>query len=642
MQTPARRLEYSVSNSSREVMKQLSRRQACVMIGATICAGAASPALATAEPVRHHALSLIGEPKFKAGFKHFDWVNPNAPKGGILRQRAIGSFDTLNEFAAKGSPAAGLLRLLHATLMTTSLDEPATDYCLVAEWVSMPEDYSSATFKLRPEARFHDGKPVTPDDVIFSLNALKATSPQYNLYYKNVAKAEQTGDHQVTFTFDRPGNRELPQVIGALPIVPKHYWQANGEDGQPRDIARGSMESPVGAGPYRIKHMEGGRHVFYERVADWWAKDLPVMRGQWNFDEIRFSYYRDRLAAFEEFKSGKTDFWPESSAKGWATGYDFDAVKRGLIKKQYLKTDQLIPMQGFAFNLRRKQFQDPRVRQAFNLAYDHEFANRNMFFGQYERVGSYFENSELKATGLPSGLELEILESVRGGVPPEVFTQDYKNPVNLTPEDFRRHMSAAHKLFAQAGWKPKDGVLTNSDGEPLTVEFLLVQPDFERLVQLYRQSLEKLGVKVSIRVVDSAQYRRRIDTFDFDIVVARFAQSLSPGNEQREYWGTEAAGKEGSRNVIGIKNPAIDKLVERIIFAKDRAELVAATRALDRVLLWNHYLVPQFYSPFERVALWDKFGRPETLPTHASSLIQVLQAWWLDKDAAKRLELARQ
>jgi microcin C transport system substrate-binding protein len=642
MQTPARRLEYSVSNDSK-AMKQLTRRQACLMLGATACAGTASPmASAIAEPVRHHALSLIGEPKFKAGFQHFDWINPNAPKGGILRQRAIGSFDTLNHFAAKGSPGVGLSRLLHATLMTTSLDEASTDYCLIAEWVSMSGDVSSATFKLRPEARFHDGTPITPDDVIFSLNVLKAANPQYSLYYKNVVKAERTGDHLVTFTFDRPGNRELPQVVGALPIVPKHYWEAKGEDGQPRDIARGSMEIPIGAGPYRIKHMEGGRGITYERVADWWAKDLPVMRGQWNFDEIRFTYYRDRLAAFEEFKAGKTDFWPESSAKGWATGYDFEAVKRGLVKKQYLKTDQLIPMQGFAFNLRRKQFQDPRVRQAFNLAYDHEFANRNMFFGQYERQSSYFENSELKATGRPSGLELEILESVHGGVPPEVFTEEYKNPVNLTPEDFRRHMSAAHKLFAQAGWKPKDGVLTNADGEPLMVEFLLVQPDFERLVQLYRQSLEKLGVKVSIRVVDSAQYRRRIDTFDFDIVVASFAQSLSPGNEQREFWGSEAAGKEGSRNVIGIKNPAIDKLVERIIFAKDRAELVAATRALDRVLLWNHYLIPQFYSPYERLAHWDKLGRPEKLPTHASALIQVLQAWWIDKDAAKRLELARQ
>jgi microcin C transport system substrate-binding protein len=640
---PARRLEYSVVNDPAEAMKGLSRRQACLMMGAAVCAGALPRmALATAEPTRHHALSLIGPPKFKADFKYFDWVNPNAPKGGILRQRAIGSFDTLNEFASKGSSAAGLLRLIHTTLMTTSLDEPTTDYCLVAEWVSMPDDFSSATFRLRPEARFHDGKPITVDDVIFSLNALKASNPQYSLYYKNVVKAEQTGDRQVTFTFDRPGNRELPQIIGALPILAKHYWQAKGEDGEPRDVARGTMEMPLGSGPYRIKHMEGGRHIVYERVADWWAKDLPVMRGQWNFDEIRFTYYRDRLAAFEEFKAGKTDFWPESSAKGWATGYDFEAVKRGLVKKQYLKTDQLSPMQGFAFNLRRKQFQDARVRQAFNLAYDHEFANRNMFFGQYERQSSYFENSELKATGLPSGLELEILESVRDGVPPEVFTEQYKNPVNLTPEDFRRHMGEAHKLFAQAGWKPKDGVLTNADGEQLTVEFLLVQPDFERLVQLYRQSLEKLGVKVSIRVVDSAQYRRRIDTFDFDIVVARFAQSLSPGNEQREFWGSYAAGKEGSRNVIGIKNPAIDRLIERIIFAKDRTELVAATRALDRVLLWSHYLVPQFYSPFERVALWDKLGRPEKLPTHASALIQVLQAWWIDKDAATRLETARQ
>lgn len=628
--------------TSTRAMNGLSRRQACLMIGATVCAGVTSPmASASAEPVRHHALSLIGEPKFKAGFKHFDWVNPDAPKGGILRQRAIGSFDTLNAFSAKGSPATGL-SLLHATLMTSSLDESSTDYCLVAEWVSMPDDFSSVTFKLRPEARFHDGKPITPDDVIFSLTVLKVASPQYGLYYKNVVKAERTGDNEVTFSFDAPGNRELPQIVGSLPILPKHYWEAKGEDGQPRDLSRSTMEIPLGSGPYRIKHVEGGRHIYYERVADWWAKDLPVMRGQWNFDEIRFTYYRDRVPAFEEFKAGKSDFWPESSAKAWATGYDFEAVKRGLVKKEHLKIDRLQPMQGFAFNLRRKQFQDPRVRQAFNLAYDHEFANRNMFFGQYERVGSYFENSELKATGLPSGQELDVLESVRGGVPAEVFTEEYKNPVNLTPEDFRRHMSAAHKLFGQAGWKPKDGVLTNAEGEQLTVEFLLVQPDFERLVQLYRQSLEKLGVKVSIRVVDSAQYRRRIDTFDFDIVVARFAQSLSPGNEQREFWGSEAAGKEGSRNVIGIKNPAIDKLVERIIFAKDRAELVAATRALDRVLLWSHYLVPHFYSPYERVALWDKLGRPKNAPTHSPALIQVLQAWWLDKDAAKRLELARQ
>ncbi len=625
-----------------QAMKRYAGCKARLVLAATICAGMALSSGLAAEPTRHHALSLIGTPRFDVNFKHFDWVNPDAPKGGILRQRAIGSFDTLNEFASKGSTAIGLLRLVHTTLMTASLDEPSTDYCLAAEWVSMPGDFSSVTFKLRPGARFHDGKPITPDDVIFSLTALKAANPQYSLYYKNVMKAEQTGDHQVTFFFDSPGNRELPQVVGALPILSKHYWQAKGEDGEPRDLARGSMEIPLGAGPYRVKHMEGGRSITYERVADWWGKDLPVTRGQWNFDEIRFTYYRDRLAAFEEFKAGKTDFWPESSAKGWATGYDFDAVKRGLIKKETLKTNQLIPMQGFAFNLRRKQFQDPRVRQAFNLAYDHEFANRNMFFGQYHRVGSYFENSELKATGLPSGQELEILESVRDGVPPEVFTAEYKNPINAAPEDFRRHMNEAHKLLGQAGWTSKDGVLTNAAGEQLTAEFLLVQPDFERLVQFYRQSLEKLGVKVSIRTIDSAQYRRRVDTFDFDIVVTSFAQSLSPGNEQREFWGSEAAGQDGSRNVIGIKNPAIDKLIERVIFAKDRAALVAAARALDRVLLWNHYLVPQFYSPYERVALWDKLGRPDKPPTRASALIQVLQAWWHDAEAAKRLQEARQ
>jgi microcin C transport system substrate-binding protein len=592
---------------------------------------------ASAESKHHHALCLIGTPKFGPDFKHFDWVNPDAPKGGVLRQRAIGSFDTLNPFSAKGQPAIGLQVLLYDSLMTSSLDEPSTDYGLIAAWVSMADDYSSATFGLRPEARFHDGKPITPEDIAFSLTALKKASPKYALYYKNVVKAEKTGEHQVTFTFDVKGNRELPQIIGSLPVLPRHFWEGKGADGEPRDLSRSTMEIPVGSGPYRVREMEGGRSIVYERVKDWWAKDLPVSRGQWNFDEIKFVYYRDRLAAFEEFKAGKTDFWAESSAKGWATGYDFDAVKRGLVKKELLKTDRIKPMQGFAFNLRRKQFQDPRVRHAFNLAFDYEFANRNMFFGQYERVGSYFESSELKATGLPTGEELKILEELRGSIPPEVFTTEYKNPVNHSPEDFRRHMSQAHKLLHAAGWAPKNGVLTNADGEQLKAEFLLVQPDFERLVQVYKQALEKLGVQVSIRTVDSAQYSRRVDTFDFDIVIANFPQSLSPGNEQREFWGTEAAGKEGSRNVIGIKDAAIDKLIDKIIFAPDRPHLVAATRALDRVLLWNHFLVPHFYSPHERVAMWDKFARPEKLPTATTSLSQFLQVWWHDAAGEKRL-----
>jgi microcin C transport system substrate-binding protein len=609
----------------------------CGVLGSAVVATLGATA---AQAQRHHALSAIGTPRFGPDFTHFDWVNPDAPKGGKLRQRAIGSFDTLNEYAAKGSSAIGL-HMLFDTLMVQSLNEPATDYGLIAEWVSMPEDYSSATFQLRSAARFHDGTPITPADVVFSLDALKQASPRYALYYKNVVKAEQTGEQEVTFLFDRPGNRELPQVVGNLPILPRHYWLAKGADGEPRNLARASMEIPLGSGPYRIKDFDPGRSITYERVKDWWAKDLPVARGQWNFDEIQFIYYRDRLPAFEEFKAGKTDFWTEPSAKGWATQYDFDAIKRGLVKKELLKTDQLKPMQGFAFNLRRKAFQDPRVRYAFNLAFDYEWVDRNMFFDQYKRVGSYFESSELKARGLPRGREREILEEVRDSVPPEVFTTEFKNPVNHSPEDFRRHMTEAHKLLAAAGWHPKNGVLTNATGEQLAVEFLLVQPDFERLVLFYKQALDKLGIKCSIRLVDSAQYRRRIDTFDFDIVVASFRQSLSPGNEQREFWGSEAADKEGTRNIIGIKNPAVDKLIERVIFAKDRAELVAATRALDRVLLWNHYLVPQFYSPHDRIAMWDKFGRPDKLPTATTALAQFLQVWWHDEAAAKRLAEAR-
>jgi microcin C transport system substrate-binding protein len=368
------------------------------------------------------------------------------------------------------------------------------------------------------------------------------------------------------------------------------------------------------------------------------AKDLPLVKGQWNFDELRFVYFRDRVPAFEAFKSGQLDYWPENSAKDWATGYDFDAVKRGLVKLERLPTKLVANMQSFAFNIRRSQFQDPRVRRAFNLAFDFEWANRNLFYDQYTRVGSYFDNSELKASGLPHGRELEILKEVKGQVPPEVFTAEWKNPVNVTPQDSRKHLGEAAKLLAEAGWTPKNGVLTNAKGEEFTAEFLLVQPDFERIVQPYKAVLDKLGIKASLRVVDTSQYQRRHDTFDFDVVVASFPQSESPGNEQRDFWGSDAASKEGSRNIIGIKNPAVDKLIDRIIMAKDRDDLVAATRALDRVLLWNHYVVPQFHTPFERLAMWDMYRRPDRLPSRSSSFLRV---WWYDEAAAKRLADAR-
>ncbi len=589
---------------------------------------------------RHHALSLVDPPAHGPDFRHFDWVNPNAPKGGRMRLRATGSFDTLNPFTIKGSPASGLL-LVYDTLMASSLAEPSAEYGLVAEWVSHPQDYSSATFGLRPAARFHDGKPVTPEDVVFSLQAVKAASPRYALYFQDVVTAEKTGANEVTFRFAAKGNRELPHIIGSLPVLPRHYWQAKGPDGIPRDPALATMDVPLGSGPYRIADVDPGRSITYRRVADWWAKDLPVSRGQWNFDTIAYVYYRDRTPAFEGFKSGEIDFWPENSAKGWATGYDIDPVRAGHIKRELIPSKDIATMQGFVFNLRRRQFADPRVRQAFNLAFNFEWFNKNMFYDQYTRVGSYFENSQMKATGLPQGRELEMLDALRADLPPALFDREWRNPVNVHAGDFRNHMRQAARLLVEAGWTMRDGVLTSADGDKLEAEFLLVQPDFERLVLAYKTELERLGMRITIRTVDSAQYRRRLDRFDFDIVVAGFRQSLSPGNEQREYWGSTAAEREGARNIMGIKNPAIDALIEKIVYAPDRVELVAAARALDRALLWGHYLVPQFYAPAERCAYWNKFARPAKAPGHASVQSAAVRTWWYDPQAADGLPAER-
>jgi microcin C transport system substrate-binding protein len=586
---------------------------------------------------QHHALSLMGEPHYGPDFTHFDWVNPSAPKGGRVRQWTLGSFDSLNPFPVKGSAAAGL-RLIYDTLMMQSPDEPATSYGLIAEWVAYPADFSSATFQLRSGARFHDGKPITPEDVIFSLDTLKKISPNYALYYKDVARAEKTGERQVTFNFDVKGNRELPLIIGDLIVLPKHFYGVAGANGELRDLSKSTLEIPLGSGPYRIKEMDPGRSITYERVKDWWAKDLPVAAGQWNFDEINYTYFRDRVPAFEAFKAGQLDYWYENSAKSWATAYDFDAVTRGLVKRHKVPTKSVSEMQTFAFNIRRPQFQDPRVRRAFNLAFDFEWSNKNLFYDQYQRLESYFDNSELKAPPRPEGRELELLQEVKDQVPPEVFTTVWHNPVNATAEDVRKHLSQAAKLFAEAGWTAKNGVLTNAQGTELTAEFLLVQPDFERIVLPFKSALEKLGVKASVRIVDTSQYQRRHDTFDFDIIVATFAQSESPGNEQREFWGSSAADKEGSRNVIGIKNPAIDKLIDKVILAHDRQELVAATRALDRVLLWNHFVVPQWHFPYDRLAMWDMYRRPDKLPSRSGSFLRV---WWYDDAAAKRLGEAR-
>ncbi len=587
--------------------------------------------------IRRHALSLIGEPRVPNDFKHFTWVNPDAPKGGDIKLRAIGTFDSFSRFALKGVQAAGLF-LLYAPLMVSSLDEPSAEYGLVAEWVSHPADFASATFGLRPEARFHDGHPITPADVVFSLEAIKKANPRYALYFKNVVRAEITGKHEVRFVFDGPGNRELPLIIAALPVLPKHYWTAKSENGEPRDLSKTSLEVPLGSGPYRISRFETGRNVVYSRVEDWWARDLPAAKGQYNFDRITYTYYRDRLPAFEGFKAGETDFWAENSAKGWATEYDFDAVKRGLVKRELLPDGDIQSMQGFVFNLRRPQFHDRRIREAFNLAFNFEWANKSMFYEQYRRSSSYFGNSELACRGLPEGEELAVLKAVADHLPPALFKAEYRNPTNHAPDDFRKHMRRAAKLLQEAGWEIKDGVRTNAKGVRLEAEVLLAQPSFERLVLAYKAELAKLGIALDVRIVDSAQYVRRLRAFDYDIIVSSFGQSHSPGNEQREYWGSAAADEPGSRNLIGIKNPAIDALIEKLIYAKDRTELVARTRALDRVLLWEHYVVPQFHSPADRIAYWDKFGSPRPGPRHSVPSDAFVRIWWYDRQAAEKLK----
>lgn len=592
----------------------------------------------TSEPTperRWHALSLIGEPKYQPGFQHFDYVNPDAPKGGSVRIGAAGSYDTLNTLTSKGDPAEGL-GLIYESLMDKSLDQPSTAYCLLCEWVSYPEDLSSVTFKLRDGAKWHDGQPITVDDVIFSFETLTKNVPGWKFYYKNVVKAERSGEREVTFRFDVKSNRELPHIMGDLTVFPKHFWTGKNAAGQLRDPAKSTLEVPLGSGPYRIKELKRGASITYERVPDYWGKDLPINRGRNNLGEISYEYYQDDTVALEAFKSGRLDFRLETSAKNWATAYQFPAFNDGRVVRREMTLQVAEPMQAFVMNTRRSKFADAAVRKAFILAFDFEEANKKLFYGAYKRVSSYFENTELAAQGLPTGQELDILNELKDEVPPQVFTEAYKLPVNNDRLDLRKNLLEAGRLLDAAGWPIQGGKRVSSkSGEPLKVEFLLVQENFERIVNPYVQQLQKLGIDASLRIADSAQYVRRIRSFDFDIVVGSFAQSQSPGNEQRDYWSSAAADQESSRNIIGIKSKAVDKLIDRVIFAKDRAGLVAACRALDRVLLWSNYVVPQWYAPYERLAFWNKFGFPATQPTQG---IGFPDTWWQEPALADKLK----
>jgi len=576
-------------------------------------------------------LSLFGELKYQPGFKNFDYVNVNAPRGGTLRMGSIGTFDSLNPFIIKGR-AASLSGLIYDSLLTSSADEPSSFYGLVAEAVSYPDDYSSVTYRLRREARWNDGKPISVEDVIFSLETLKKGHPRYAYYYADIDRAEKTDDHEVTFYFKKSGNRELPQITGELTILPKHYWEGTDENGKKRNFFASTLVPPLGSGPYRIGKVVAGRSITVERVKDYWGQDLPVNVGKNNIDVLRSEYFRDDTVALEAFKGGQFDVRFENSAKNWATAYKVKSVTSGDIIKSQLVTKNPERMQAFIFNTRRDRFSDARVRQAFNLAFDFEWANKNLFFGQYARVSSFFQGSELAATGLPQGRELEILEELRDEVPARVFTEVYKNPVNGSPALLRVNLRKARKLLEDAGWKIKDRVLVNTKtGQKMELEVLLVSPAFERIVLPYKKSLERLGIALRVRTVDVSQYQNRVDGFDFDMIVGGWGQALSPGNEQRNYWGSQTADRKGSRNLVGIKNPAIDKLIGKLIYAKDRSELVAVTRALDRVLLWNNFVVPQWYSKGTRLARWNRFGFPEKTPDYSIGFPDI---WWFDESKA--------
>jgi microcin C transport system substrate-binding protein len=580
-----------------------------------------------------HGIAMHGSVKYADGFKHFDYVNPDAPKAGEVRLAQIGTFDSLNPFIVKGIPPTDI-GLLFSTLMAQSADEPFSEYGYVAESVEMPADRKWVVFNLRAIAKFHDGKPVTADDVVFTFNTLKAKgAPFYRLYYAGVAKAEALSPSKVKFSF-LPGetNRELPLIIGQMPILSKAYYAK-------RNFEETSLEAPVGSGPYRVESVESGRSIVYKQDENFWGRDLPVMKGRHNFKRIRIDVYRDATVALEALKAGEYDFRAENESKKWATEYkDAAPVKAGLMKVESLPNQRPVGMQGFVMNLRRPLFQDRRVREALALAFDFEWSNKNLFYGQYTRTNSYFANSDLQAKGTPTPGELKLLEPFKDKLPSEVFTKEFKAPVTGGDGNPRENLRAALDLLKQAGYVIKDRKLVSEKtGQPLAFEILLSSPAFERVALPYVENLKKLGAEVSVRTLDTAQYKSRMDGFEFDMTVDLWGASESPGNELRDFYGSHAAAMRGSRNTIGLKDPAIDALIDKVISAPDREALVDAVHALDRVLVWGHYVVPHWHIAVDRVAYWDKFGQPKIIPRQGYQF----DAWWVDQAKADAIAKAK-
>ena len=600
------------------------RRPFCVVFSLVLSLAA----IAAMAAAGSHGLSLFGELKYPPGFKNFEYVDPQAPKGGTMKFSAIGTYDTLNPFVVKGVAAAGIGQIFD-TLAVASQDEPGSEYALIAESIDLAPDKLSVLYSLRKEARFHDGSPMTPGDVVWTFNTLREKGhPMYRSYYGDVTEIAQEGERGIRFHFKSAENRELPQILGEMPVLSKAYWSG-------RDFAKTTLDIPLGSGPYKVDSLDPGRSITYRRVADYWGANLPVNRGRQNVDVIRYDYYRDGTIALEAFKAGQYDIRRENSSKSWATGYDSPALRQGLIKKEVIPNQLPSGMQGFGYNLRRPIFQDPRVRQALAYAFDFEWSNKNLFYDSYARTRSYFDNSELAATGVPQGEELKTLEKYRGKVSDEVFTKEYNPPKYDGSGNIRDGLRAALALLKEAGWIFKNEKLVNEKtGEPFAFEILLNDPQMERIVLPLAKNLERMGITARVRTVDVAQYEKRMETFDFDTAVVVFGQSLSPGNEQREYWGSKSADEPGSRNLLGIKSEVVDELIEDLIRSPDRASLIAHTRALDRVLQYGYYVIPNFHLSAFWVAYWDKYRRPTISPKYGIGL----DTWWVDPKAEQTIE----
>ena len=596
------------------------------LLAATVLAAMAlGGAEVMAAPV--HGIAMHGAPKYGPDFEHLDYVDPDAPKGGELRRAATGTFDNLNPFIIKGVVAHGR-HLVFESLLKRTWDEPFSLYGLIAETIEVPDDRSSVAFTLRPEARFHDGSPITVDDVIFSWETLKEQGrPNHRLYYNKVREIERPDERTVRFLFDtETPDRELPLILGLMPIISKAYYASV-------TFEQTTLTPPVGSGPYQIESVDAGRSIVYRRDPDYWGKDLPINRGQHNFDRIGYDYYRDDEVMMEAFRAGEYDLRQELSATRWATGYDFPAVNDGRVKLELLPHGRPSGMFAMVFNTRRPMFADRAVRYALSLAFDFEWINRNLLQGAYVRTNSIFDNSELGARGLPEGGELALLQPHRASLPPELFETAYHAPV--VEGGLRKNLATARRLLADAGWSVEDGSLRRtSDGLPLAFEILLVNPGNERIVLNLTRNLERLGVEAKVRTVDTAQYQYRRNVYDFDMLIYRWGMSLSPGNEQAFYWGMEAADQEGTRNYPGIKDPAVDELIAKMTEARERGDFVDVVRAMDRVLMWGHYMIPLYHLNDDRFAYWDKFGRPEFTPVYGA----VLDAWWEQPGKAETLD----